>query len=115
MEHRIARRRLYAALTTAALAALACGDGGEVETAATRGEQIYRNVCATCHGADPNVDGVLGPAIAGASEELVRARVVDGGYPEGYTPRRNTRQMTALPHLEPVIPELVAYLAEVER
>lgn len=80
-----------------------------------KGEQVYKNVCATCHGADPNQEGVLGPDIADASIELLTARVVHGTYPEGYTPKRPTSQMVALPHLEPVIPELAAYLASVRR
>ena len=108
--------RALAALSVS-IAAAACGGGDEepVETAAMRGEKVYKNVCATCHGADPNLEGVLGPDIADASLELLRTRIVDGTYPPGYTPKRNTKQMTALPHLEPVIPELHAYLQSVRR
>lgn len=107
-----------APLVTTCLAVLlftACGgENAEVETAETRGKRVYGNVCATCHGPNPAQDGVLGPAIAGASEELIRARVIEGGYPPGYTPKRNTKQMVPLPHLEPVIGDLVAYLASIE-
>jgi mono/diheme cytochrome c family protein len=105
---------LLAATLVALLLAAACGDDAPVESAEARGERIYRNVCATCHSGDPSQDGVLGPAIAGASEELLRARVVHGSYPPGYTPKRNTRQMVALPHLESTIADLTAYLATVE-
>ncbi|MBW2268548.1 MAG: cytochrome c [Deltaproteobacteria bacterium] len=105
---------LVAALAATLLAA-ACSDDTKVETTEMRGERVYRNVCATCHGSNPNRDGVTGPAIADASEELLRARVLRGEYPPGYTPKRNTRQMVALPYLEPVIPDLSAYLASVER
>jgi hypothetical protein len=41
--------------------------------------------------------------------------VIDGDYPPGYTPKRNTKQMVALPHLEPTLADLTAYLASVER
>jgi mono/diheme cytochrome c family protein len=105
---------LLAATFVAALLAAACGDDVPVESAEARGERVYRNVCATCHSGDPSQDGVLGPAIAGVSEELLRARVVHGSYPPGYTPKRNTRQMVALPHLESTIADLTAYLATVE-
>ena len=108
-------KRLWAATLLAALLTAACGEDAGVETAETRGERIYRNVCATCHSGDPNEDGVLGPAIAGSSEELIRARVLHGTYPPGYTPKRNTKQMVALPHLEPTVPDLAAYLASIER
>jgi hypothetical protein len=59
---------------------------------------------------DPTQDGALGPAVAGASHELLEARVIKGGYPEGYTPKRATLVMVALPHLERDIDELTAYL-----
>ena len=109
------RRTGSTALLAIALLASACGsDSAEVETAEARGKKVYGNVCATCHSGNPAEDGVLGPAIAGASEELIRARVIEGGYPPGYTPKRNTKQMVALPHLEPVIGDLAAYLASVE-
>lgn len=112
----VALGRLAAAAVLSALVALACSGGsGEVETAASRGKAIYENVCTTCHARDPNQAGVLGPPVAGASEELLMARVVRGEYPPGYTPKRNTRQMPALPHLEPYIGDLAAYLAAAAR
>jgi hypothetical protein len=37
--------------------------------------------------------------------------VVRGEYPEGYTPKRDSRVMVPLPHLEPQLTELAAYLA----
>lgn len=105
-----------AALACAVAGAAACGqEEPQVETAEMKGAQIYRNVCATCHAADPNEDGVLGPAIADASEELLYARVVKGEYPPGYTPKRPTSQMVALPHIEPYVPQLAAYLASAKR
>jgi len=119
MKKQLCRRQASRALAAGALALTlglsACGDREEEDTAIARGARVYRNVCATCHAADPNEDGVLGPAIAGASQELLEARVVHGNYPPGYTPKRNTKQMVALPHLEPTIPDLAAYLQSVER
>ncbi len=106
---------LLLATLGAVLLMAACGRDAEVETAEMRGERVYRNVCATCHGTDPSQDGVLGPAITGSSEQLLRARVMLGGYPPGYTPQLNTQQMVALPHLEPTLADLTAYLAAAER
>jgi len=59
---------------------------------------------------DPRTDGALGPAVAGASLELLEARVVLGEYPEGYAPKRDTRVMVPMPHLKAKLPELAAYL-----
>jgi len=56
-----------------------------------------------------------GPAIAGASEELLLARVVRGEYPPGYVPKRpDSGAMARFPQLEGQIPALAAYLAAVE-
>jgi hypothetical protein len=60
---------------------------------------------------NPAQDGALGPAVAGASMELLEARILRGEYPEGYTPKRPSKIMVPLPHLEPKLPELAAYLA----
>jgi len=100
-----------AAVSAALLALAGCsGDDGAAETAVTRGERVYKNVCLACHAADPSQDGTLGPAIAGSSRELIEARVVHGSYPEGYTPKRNSQVMPKLPHLANSIDDLAAYL-----
>jgi hypothetical protein len=59
---------------------------------------------------DATKDGALGPAIAGSSFALLEARVLRSEYPEGYAPKRPTRVMVALPHLEARLVELEAYL-----
>jgi len=67
--------------------------------------------CVVCHNPDPTKTGGAGPEIAGASRELLEARVVDGTYPPGYTPKRTTKAMTPLPFLAPRIDDLAAFLA----
>ena len=74
------------------------------------GLATYRTTCTACHNLDPALDGALGPAITGASLELLEARVVRGEYPPGYVPKRDTRAMVPLPHLEPKLPALYAFL-----
>ena len=75
-----------------------------------RGRAIYLANCAACHNPDPSKDGSLGPAIKGASRELIEARVLKATYPPGYTPKRNTKAMPAQPYLESSIPDLTAFL-----
>lgn len=101
-----------AAVVAALLAFAGCsgGDADEPDTAVSRGERTYKNVCLACHAADPKLDGSLGPAIAGSSRELIEARVVHGSYPEGYTPKRNSQMMPKMPHLAGAIDDLTAYL-----
>ena len=99
-------------------AVFACSDGNEgagVSPLAAQGKRVYQNVCIACHHGDPNEDGSLGPAVAGASAELLEARVVRGEYPPGYTPKRPGEVMPRFEYLADQIPALAAYLAEVER
>jgi mono/diheme cytochrome c family protein len=92
----------------AVLVALGCG--GAETTAVERGRRIYATNCTACHHPDPRLDGSVGPAIAGTPAEVVRARVLRGEYPPGYTPKRASRLMPAQPFLAPEIEDLVAYL-----
>jgi mono/diheme cytochrome c family protein len=77
---------------------------------AARGEQVYRTACIACHALDPTQPGAVGPALAGSSLELLRAKVLRNEYPPGYTPKRETRAMVPLPHVEPDLPAVAAYL-----
>lgn len=74
------------------------------------GRATYMANCIACHAMDPTIDGALGPAVSGSSLELLEARIMRGEYPEGYTPKRPSRVMVPLPHLQPRLPELAAYL-----
>ena len=87
-----------------------CTDSQPV-TAAERGRRVYLANCITCHNPDPTQPGSAGPEVAGASRELLEARVVHATYPPGYTPKRPTHAMVALPHLAARIDDLAAYLA----
>ncbi|MGH0035969.1 MAG: c-type cytochrome [Myxococcota bacterium] len=75
-----------------------------------RGRSVWMSNCIACHAQDPALDGALGPAVIGASHELLEARVLRAEYPEGYTPKRDSKIMIALPHLEGEIDALHAYL-----
>ncbi len=75
-----------------------------------RGRVIYMTNCVVCHNADPNLPGSQGPPIAGSSRELVEARVLHLSYPPGYTPKRKTHAMRAIPTLAPEIGNITAFL-----
>jgi mono/diheme cytochrome c family protein len=85
----------------------------DVDDLVRRGERIYKVNCIACHHRDPTQDGGLGPAIAGASFELLEARVLRAEYPPGHTPIQDTRLMVPLAHLEPEIAALTAFLDQV--
>jgi mono/diheme cytochrome c family protein len=98
-----------AGVLLAALVGLgACGGGAD--TPAERGRQVYQASCTSCHASDPARDGPVGPAVKGASRELLDARVVRGTYPPGYRPKRPSAVMQPMPQLAANIDDLAAYL-----
>jgi mono/diheme cytochrome c family protein len=104
------RTLLFAVLLTGvmALTVQAAGNPG-------KGEEIFKTICSACHGPDPNKDGPLGPVIAGASKELVDARVMRAQYPPGYKPKRDTKTMPPFPQYKDNIDDIVAYLAKAKK
>ena len=108
------RIRPLAALAVFALACTPADD--HLSDLALEGEKVYQNVCIACHNGNPNLDGALGPANAGSSEELLSAKVLRGEYPPGYTPKRpGSTAMPRFEYLADKIPALAAYLAEVKK
>jgi mono/diheme cytochrome c family protein len=105
---RSSRRRVVAGALTAALLG-GCADSGG-DALATRGRQVYLAQCIQCHNATPALDGPVGPAVKGASRELLEAKVIRGEYQPGYTPKRPTKVMPPQPALAPDIPALAGYL-----
>lgn len=95
-----------------ALVGLACGEAGDQQAALEkRGKVVYESVCTSCHSRNPTQDGPVGPAIAGAALELLQAKVLRNEYPPGHVPKRDTKAMIPLPHVEPDLAALEAYLA----
>ena len=90
--------------------ALAGCEQQTLSPSAERGRQIYLAQCLTCHGPDPAQPGAIGPAIKGASKQLLEAKVVNGTYPIGYAPKRPTKVMAPLPALAGEIGALADYL-----
>jgi mono/diheme cytochrome c family protein len=107
--HTLARRSLL----PLALALAACGPGeaGGGAPSVERGRAVYLAVCTACHNADPARDGVQGPAVAGASRELLEARLLRGVYPPGYRPKRDTALMPRFPQLAGQLDDLHDFLA----
>ena len=102
----------------AAVSLAACGEKPKTDGVASgpgdpaRGRRAYLVLCIACHNPDPSKDGPIGPAIKGASRELLEARVLNASYPPGYTPKRKTALMPKQPQLAKDIPDLAAYLSQ---
>jgi len=106
----VVNRWVVSMLAVASILVAACSKPASL-TAVERGRRVYLANCVTCHNPDPAKPGSAGPEIADASHELLEARVVHGTYPPGYTPKRPTRAMVALPQLSEKIGDLAAFLA----
>lgn len=74
------------------------------------GQRLYAKICAFCHGATPEQVGKVGPAVRGASREMLEARVLRGEYPPMAFPQRDTKLMPTFPSLKDKIDDLTAYL-----
>ena len=100
-------------MVAALVAAFALGGCGESPTRsplAERGRQTYLAHCTACHNVDPSQPGPVGPSVKGASRELVEAKVLNGKYPPGYTPKRPTKIMVPIPAVAPDVSALAEYL-----
>ena len=99
-----------AAALAAGVVLSGCGDGGARSPLAERGRQTFLAQCTACHNPDPSQPGPVGPAVKGASRDLLEAKVLHGTYPPGYTPKRPTKIMVPIPAVAADIPALTEYL-----
>ncbi|MGZ3708220.1 MAG: c-type cytochrome [Bdellovibrionota bacterium] len=83
---------------------------GSKEALLSRGRVVYQTTCIACHNSDPHKPGAIGPEIWGSPKELVTARIMKAGYPEGYKPKRETHTMPAFPQLERDAEAIALYL-----
>jgi mono/diheme cytochrome c family protein len=104
--------RIQAALVSLGIiaAVAGCGESPPANPLAERGRQVYLSQCIACHNPDPAQPGALGPAVKGAAEPLLEAKVLQGTYPPGYTPKRPTRVMPPQPGMAAEIGALTEYL-----
>src|ERR1700719_4740068 len=102
----------FALAVLVTLAVAGCGPS-KPQTAAQKGRIVYMTNCVVCHNPNPNLAESQGPPIAGSSRELIEDRVLYLKYPPGYTPKRTTHAMRAIPQLKNQIGDLTAFLAEV--
>ena len=97
-------------LAVLAVLALTGCEQQQLSPSAERGRQVFLAQCVSCHGPDPAQSGPIGPAVKGASKELLEAKVLSGVYPPGYAPKRPTKVMPPLPALAGDLGALADYL-----
>ena len=92
------------------LGAAACPPSQPADPAVTRGKTAYMGTCIACHNMNPALDGAIGPAVKGASKDLLEAKIMRGEYPAGYAAKRTTKLMPPQPQLQGSIDDLAAFL-----
>ncbi len=84
-----------------------------------KGKEIYLATCIKCHNKDPNIKGAIGPELTDAPLEIMQAKVATGRYPdvlpEGFVPKRKTKQMIKQPQVIPDVPSVHAYVQSLKK
>jgi len=84
-----------------------------------KGKAIYLSTCIKCHNKDPNVKGPIGPEMVDAPIEVMQHKLMIGRYPEvlpeGFVPKRKTKQMTKFPNLVKDVPSIHAYVQSLKK
>lgn len=84
-----------------------------------KGKEIYLSTCIKCHNKDPNVKGAIGPEVTDAPLEIMQAKVATGRYPdvlpEGFVPKRKTKQMIKQPQVLADVPSIHAYVMSLKK
>ncbi len=75
-----------------------------------KGRMIYFANCVSCHNNNPKKPGSIGPAVYGVTIDVLTQKTVSGKYPENYKPKRTSKIMPLMPHLNKEISNLYAFI-----
>ena len=75
-----------------------------------KGRMVYFANCVSCHNNNPKKSGSIGPEVYGVSIDVLTQKIVSGKYPENYRPKRPSKIMQSMPHLNKEISNLHAFI-----
>jgi len=75
-----------------------------------KGRMVYFANCVSCHNNNPKKPGSIGPEVYGVSIEVLTQKIISGKYPENYRPKRTSKLMPSMPHLNKEISNLHAFI-----
>ena len=75
-----------------------------------KGRMVYFANCVSCHNNNPKKLGSIGPEVYGVSIDVLTKKIVSGKYPENYRPKRTSKIMPSMPHLNKEISNLHAFI-----
>jgi mono/diheme cytochrome c family protein len=80
-----------------------------------RGKAIYTTKCISCHNANPDKKGSIGPAIDDSTATLIILKTQYKKYPKGYKPKRKTNIMPKIPLSDKQLYYLYEYISDFRR
>ena len=86
------------------------GDIVALTTNIEKGRMVYFANCVSCHNNNPRKPGSIGPEVYGVSIDVLTQKIVSGKYPENYIPKRTSKIMPSMPHLNKEITNLHAFI-----
>ena len=75
-----------------------------------KGRTVYFANCVSCHNNNPKKPGSIGPVVYGVPIDVLTEKIVSGKYPENYRPKRTSKIMPLMPHLNSEISNLYAFI-----
>ena len=75
-----------------------------------KGRTVYFANCVSCHNSNPKKPGSIGPEVYGVSIDVLTQKIVYGKYPDNYRPKRTSKIMPSMPHLNKEISNLHAFI-----
>ena len=75
-----------------------------------KGRMVYYANCVSCHNNSPKKVGSIGPVVYGVPLDVLTEKIVSGKYPENYRPKRTSKIMPLMPHLNSEISNLYAFI-----
>jgi len=81
-----------------------------LKTDIEKGRIVYFANCVSCHNNNPKKPGSIGPVVYGVSIDVLTQKIVSGKYPEYYRPKRTSKIMPSMPHLNKDISNLHAFI-----
>ena len=75
-----------------------------------KGRMVYFANCVSCHNNNPKKPGSIGPVVYLVPIDVLTQKIVSGKYPENYRPKRTSKIMPLMPHLNSEISNLYAFI-----
>ena len=75
-----------------------------------KGRMVYFANCVSCHNNNTKKPGSIGPEVYGVPIDVLTQKIISGKYPKNYRPKRTSKLMPLMPHLNKEISNLHAFI-----